>query len=94
MIRALTLIAFACGACAAVPDVTYATDDAAVVPDGGNTCPTQVPPWATSCCGPVACSGTNCAATCNDCVATCTLAALCCPNTQNHAVCKTNLQCQ
>jgi hypothetical protein len=88
------MAALALCACEAVPDVVY-TDGGAIV-DGQvsdtNTCPSQVPPYATVCCGPIACTGTNCVATCSDCVARCGLLDLCCPNAQNRAVCKTNAQ--
>jgi hypothetical protein len=91
--RAEMALAFFVMACDAVPDVTYANGDAAPATDGGNSCPTEVPTYATSCCGPIACSGANCAAACDDCVATCALAELCCPNSQAHAICKASLQC-
>jgi hypothetical protein len=87
---ALLAILVTC-ACDAVPDVTYSVGDGAI--DAPNTCPDQVPAYATACCGPIACNGSNCTATCTDCVAKCTLAQLCCPTVQDRAVCKTNLQC-
>lgn len=91
MMRACLLV-FVAG-CAAVPDVTYVADDAASDAFGGNTCPSIVPSWATECCGPIACSGTACTATCADCQSKCSLADLCCPTTQNHAVCKSTQSC-
>lgn len=85
-------IVFACVACDAVPDVSF-EDDAAIVPDGGNTCSSIVPAYATQCCGPIACSGTMCTAACSDCVQQCALAELRRPNAQGHVICKANLQC-
>jgi len=89
--RWLALV-FLC-ACEAVPDITYVADDASVPPDGGNTCPMQVPAYATSCCGPIPCLGASCTATCTDCTAKCTLDDLCCPNAQDRATCNANLKC-
>ncbi len=95
----LTLALAALAACEAVPDVVYVGDDAgdaggdsATIPDGANTCPGLVPPYATACCGAIPCSGANCAATCADC-ARCSLLDLCCPNAQNRAVCRPSLRC-
>ncbi len=92
--RATIAFAFALCACQAVPDVQY--DEGGTPPgDGGaaadaNTCPSLVPSYATVCCGPIACLGANCPATCSDCQARCGLFDLCCPNAQNRAVCRTN----
>jgi hypothetical protein len=93
---ALGALALALSACQAVPDVTFVIDDASVDAgsDSGNTCiDGVVPPYATSCCGPIPCYGLYCAAGCDDCVARCTLGELCCPNAQARATCKANLQC-
>jgi hypothetical protein len=79
----------ALAACQAVPDVSYEG-----TLDGGNTCPDQVPPYATMCCGPIPCFGDSCVASCDDCVARCTLDTLCCPNAQFRATCKPSLACQ
>jgi hypothetical protein len=85
LIRLLALLSLC--ACASVPQITYV--------DGGDNCPSAVPTaYADVCCGPVPCKGTNCPAVCNDCAATCLATDLCCPNTQGHAVCRPNLQCQ
>ena len=88
-------LASACLACDAVPDITYVPDDAGSY-DGplpeGNTCPNLVPSYATACCGVIPCFGPNCVATCTDCQ-TCSPLDLCCPNAQNHAVCKSTLSC-
>lgn len=93
--RALVLLLVT--SCAAVPDVTYVADDAAITPDaepdGANTCPSLVPPWATSCCGPIACAGAGCTATCSECQSKCSLTDLCCPTPQDHAVCKGTQSC-
>ena len=89
--RALALL-LALAACQAVPDVTYDSGGSAAV-DGGNTCPGQVPPYASVCCGPIPCYGADCVATCQDCVSRCTLSDLCCPNAQFRATCRTNLVC-
>ena len=87
MIRLLLLLSLC--ACEAVPDVMY------VVEAGDNTCPASVPTaYADICCGAVPCKGTNCPAVCDDCKATCKTDELCCPNSQGHAVCRPNLQCQ
>ncbi len=91
--RATIVIALALSACQAVPDVQY--DDGGVPGDGAvatdaNTCPSLVPSYATVCCGAIACSGTNCPATCNDCQLHCGVFDLCCPNAQNRAVCRAN----
>ena len=75
-------------ACQAVPDVTYVEVDG-----GDNTCPSQVPSYATICCGDVPCQGPNCIAASDDCAKTCKPTDLCCPNAQNHAVCSPNTQC-
>ena len=82
----------ALSACQAVPDVSYVGDSDGG--DGGNTCPGQVPPYATQCCGPIPCYGTSCLAACDDCVAHCTLDELCGPNAQFRATCKPTLTCQ
>ena len=91
----LVVVALLAAGCEAVPNVTYATDDASlgVDSDAANTCPNQVPPFATSCCGPIPCFGADCAATCSDCVSRCTLDELCCPNAQDHATCRATLTC-
>jgi hypothetical protein len=91
LIRAAAALALLT-ACQDVPDVTY-DDGSTAVPDADNTCPAQVPPYATICCGPIACYGPNCVATCNDCTSRCPLPDLCCPNAQNQAQCHANLQC-
>lgn len=88
--RAAIFSALTLCACEAVPDVVYS--DGGSIGDADNTCPNQVPSFATVCCGPVACSGPNCAATCNDCMAHCTIFDLCCPNAQNRAVCRSDAQ--
>jgi hypothetical protein len=75
--------------CEAVPDVTYSDGDA-----GFDGCPNQVPSYATSCCGPIPCFGSNCAAAATDCIAKCSVLDLCCPNAQDQAVCKRTLVCQ
>ncbi len=102
---ALAACALGCGA---VPDLVFesadatfdsasdASDetqvDAAVGDAGPSTCPNMVPSYATICCGPIACSGSNCVATCSDC-AKCSPLDLCCPNAQNRAVCKPGQHC-
>jgi hypothetical protein len=92
LIRRAALLALAACTCQAVPDVTYAVDDASVDvdPDVANTCPGQVPAFATICCGPIPCSGTTCIAACQDCVSRCTLAELCCPNAQARVTCRSS----
>jgi hypothetical protein len=80
------VLALSLTACQAVPDITY-------VDGGDNTCPSQVPSYATICCGPVPCFGANCVAAQADCEQTCKPTDLCCPNAQNHAVCSPNQQC-
>jgi len=95
--RALVALALATAAtslaCEAVPDITYVEAGSfdGPLPDG-NTCPDLVPSYATACCGVIPCFGANCVATCADCQA-CSPLDLCCPNAQNHAVCKSTLTC-
>lgn len=104
----MALSALAIG-CAAVPDVIFADEDGATVdgesdasdaatdstttPDGPSSCPAQVPPYATACCGPIACFGPNCAATCGDCMLKCAPLTLCCPTSSNKAVCRASNVC-
>jgi hypothetical protein len=80
----LVWLLLVCG-CEAVPDVTYS--------DAGDTCPSQVPSFATVCCGAIPCSGANCAAACTACQK-CSPIDLCCPNTGGQVVCKPSLACQ
>lgn len=101
------LLAATLAACAAVPDVRFVDDSASdggdasadgPVTDGptldgaANTCPAQVPAYASACCGAIACSGANCATACADC-AKCSPQDLCCPNSQGKAACKPNGRC-
>lgn len=91
---AVLALAPLCLACEAVPEIIYIPDDAGFdgpLPDG-NTCPDLVPAYATACCGVIPCFGPNCAATCTECQ-TCSPLQLCCPNAQNHAVCRSGLAC-
>ncbi len=89
-------IAFGYNDGATVDDTGDATSDQQAQVDAGEagsaTCPNAVPSYATMCCGPVACSGPNCVATCLDC-AKCSALDLCCPNAQNRAVCKPLQHC-
>jgi hypothetical protein len=85
----LLYVGVGCG-CEAVPDITYVADDSGV---DGNTCPAQVPSYATECCGPIPCFGPGCSATCTDCQK-CSALDLCCPTPQHVAVCKSTLVCQ
>jgi hypothetical protein len=97
------LLVLALAACDAVPEITYTSDadppdadDAGPVDAGGDaptTCPDAIPANATSCCNAIPCSGANCTAACGDCELRCTLAQVCCPNSQNHAVCSSSGNC-
>ncbi len=88
--RFVLILALATCACQAVPDVIFDDGGVGDAIDESNTCPNMVPPYASVCCGPIPCIGSNCEATCNDCMASCKLSDLCCPNAQNRAVCRTN----
>lgn len=79
-----------CMGCEAVPMITYTNDSDAAA--DANTCPDLVPSYATSCCGVIPCFGANCPATCADCQS-CSPLDLCCPNSQNKAICKSSLRC-
>lgn len=94
MIARIWVLAALAVACEAVPAVTYAEGDASVdgASDAESTCPSAVPAFATSCCGPIPCFGAACTAACSDCVSRCTLAELCCPNAQARATCKAQNQ--
>ena len=76
----------------APPSIDDASSDGPAPEAAPNTCPDQVPSYATVCCGPIPCNGANCIATCTDC-AKCSPLDLCCPNAQNKAVCKPSLRC-
>ena len=69
------------------------TIDSSTTPDAASGCPAQVPPYASACCGPIACLGVNCAATCGDCVLKCSPLNLCCPTASNKAVCRASNVC-
>ncbi|MCL2451202.1 MAG: hypothetical protein FWD17_19830 [Polyangiaceae bacterium] len=82
----------ALAACDPVPDLTFAVSDAGPGKgrggdiDAPDTCPDAAPPWATTCCDDVACSG-NCAAQCSLCITQCDAGLLCCAHT-NNVVCR------
>lgn len=89
----LLLVCLGAWGCDAVPDVTYTSSDASV---DGNTCPDQVPSYASSCCGPIPCFGSGCAAACTECQK-CSALDLCCPTTAGmgqQVVCKSTRLCQ
>jgi hypothetical protein len=85
------------GACARVPVVTFAPEDADVdaggiggadaqsAGDGG--CPASTPDDATVCCGSVACSG-DCAGRCPECESTCPSPGMFCCAKNNNLLCR------
>lgn len=75
-------------ACDDVPPLVF---DEANTPTDGSTdagCPTEVPSFASKCCGNVPCFGQNCAASCSMCEMKCMPDELCCANSMGNVVCR------